>query len=145
MNIPASRQREFHEREVTLIREGVLASGLEPISIELQPRLVLLDGSVEIQPALFDCRGALNTPCWIVSCTAKQERAQNCSCGSLVREARTGVYGSLKTAIASAMAEIVRARILAQIPDSPDAVLNARPAEQPAATCNDFITHCVHS
>jgi hypothetical protein len=144
MNIPASRQREFHEQEVTLIKEAVLASGIS-ISVAWFPHSVQFDGSVEIKPALFDCREVLNTSCWIVACSAKLEQAPACSCGSLVREARNGVYGSLKTAAASAIAEVVRARVLAQIPDSPETVLNARPSEQPAATCNDFITHSLHS
>ena len=147
MNIPASRQRTFHQKEVTLIKEGLQASVLGPASIttEWYPHAVRFDGLVEIQPALFDCRSVLNTPCWIVSSAVKPEQAHACSCGSPVREARTGVYGSLKTAIASAMAEVVRARVLTQIPDSADSILNARPAGQPASSCNDFITHCVHN
>lgn len=130
-----------------MIKEAVLASGLDPasISVESHPHSVKFDGLVEIQPALFDCRSVLNTPCWIVSCSVRPEQAQACSCGSLVREARTGVYGSLKTAIASAMAEVVRARVLTQIPDSADTILSARPAEQPGPTCNDFISHCLHT
>jgi len=147
MNIPASRQREFHDKEITLIREAVLASGLDPssITLEWEAHVVRFDGLVEIHPALFDCRSVLNTPCWIVECRVKPEQARACSCGSLVREARTGVYGSLKTAVASAMAEVVRARVLTQIPDSSDTILNGRPAEQPAPTCHDFISHCLHS
>lgn len=130
-----------------MIREAIFASGINPesVAVKWEPNLVRFDDFVEIQPAMFDCRNLLNTPCWIVSCAVKPDQARACSCGSLVREARTGVYGSLKTAVASAMAEIARARVLTTIPDTSDTILNARPDEVAPQTCNDFIAHCAHT
>jgi len=147
MDLPTSRKRVFQENEVTFIQEAIRASGLDPDSITLawDPHWVTFNRAVEIQPVLFDCRGALDTPCWVVRRSSAPETEEVCSCGALGREAATGTYGSLKVAVAAAIAEIVRLRVLANIADSSNPVLRERPAGQPAPCCNDFITHCVHS
>jgi len=147
MEIPPSRKREFQENEVTFIKEAIGVSGLDPASITLawDPHCVNFNRVVEIQPVLFDCRDALDTPCWLVRRSATAESAPTCACGELVREAATGTYGSLKTAVAAALAEVVRSRVLANIADTSEPILKERPAGQPAPSRNDFITHCVHT
>ena len=150
MDIPPSRKRKFQEKEVSFIQEAILKSGLEPESIipVWNPYWVNFNGVVEIQPVLFDCRGSFDTPCWIVSRTATLENAPTCACGELVRESATGTHGSLKAAVAAALAEIVRSRVMVAIADCSEPILKERPerpAGQPAACCNDFITHCVHT
>ncbi len=143
MNIPASRRREFDATETTFIHEAIRASGMDAITPVWGPHSVSFNRVVELYPVLFDCRGALNTPCWIVNRLAAAEGPQACSCGELVREAATGTYGALKAAVAAALAEVVRLRVLANIGDSPEPILKERPAGQPAACHNDFITQCV--
>jgi hypothetical protein len=145
MEIPTARKREFDTKEVTFIQEAIGASGLDPASIDLvwESSSVNINRVVEVHPVLFDCRGLLNTPCWLVSRLSASEGPQACSCGELVREAATGTYGSLKTAIAAALAEVVRLRVLTNITDHSQPILKERPADQPAPCSNDFITQCV--
>jgi hypothetical protein len=145
MDIPPSRKREFDEKEVTFIKEAILNSGLDEefITLAWGRHSVDFNRVVEIQPVLFDCRGQLDTPCWIVHRAPASEGSKVCACGELVREAADGAYGSLKAAVAAAIGETVRATVLANIPDSPQTILKERPAGQPTP-CNDFITHCVH-
>ena len=150
MNIPSSRKREFNEKEVTLIHEAIRASGLDPgsITVAWDTHWVRFDRAVEIQPILFDCRGLLDTPCWTVQRFSAPESHQACSCGELVRDAATGTYGSLKTAVAAAIAEVVRLRVLENLADSSEPILKEhppkeRPPGQPASCGNDFITDCV--
>lgn len=145
MDIPASRKREFNTKELTFIPDAIRASGMDPASITLvwDPYSVSFNRVVEIHPVLFDCRGSLDTPCWIVRRLSALEGPQACSCGELVREAATGTYGSLKSAVAAALAEVVRLRVLANIADSSEPILKERPAGQPAPCHNDFITQCV--
>jgi len=150
MDISASRKREFHEKEVAFIKDAVLASGLDPASIDLawDPHAVVLNGAVEIQAVLFDCRGLLDTPCWSVRRFAPSESGQPCSCGALARESADGTYGSLKAAVAAALAEMVRSRVLANLTDFAEPVppiLKQRSDTVPPASGNDFITQCVHT
>jgi hypothetical protein len=114
MEIPIARKREFHDREITFIEEAIRASGVDPGSITLawDSRWVHFNRVVEIYPILFECpRGSADIPCWIVRRSSLPEGPQTCSCGELVREAATGTYGSLKTAVAAAIAEVVRLRV----------------------------------
>jgi len=143
MNIPASRKREFHEKEVAFIQEAICASGLHAITPVWNPDSVGFNRVVEIRPVLFDCRGSLDTPCWIVRRSSASEGSQACSCGELVREAATGTYGSLKAATAAALAEVVRLRVLANIADSSEPILKERPTDRPVPCHNDFISQCV--
>lgn len=147
MDIPASRKREFHQNEITFVQEAICLSGLDPVTIKVEwdPQMVSLNGSVEIHAVLFDCRGLLDTPCWLVRRLAAAEGAQACSCGELVREAAAGTYGSLRTAVAAAIAEVVRLRVLSNTADPSEPILKERTAEQPAPCHNDFITQCVRS
>ena len=145
MDIPPSRKREFQEKEISFVQEAISKSGLEGVTPVWTRHSVQFNGVVELQPVLFDCRGLLDTPCWTVRSMATPEAAQTCSCGALVREVATGSYGSLKAAVAAAMAEIVRSRVLANIADTSEPILKERPAGQPAPSRNDFITHCVHT
>jgi len=147
MDIPASRKREFDAKEISLIGEAIRASGLDAASIPLTwlPHAVQFDGIVEILPVLFDCRGPLETRCWIVRRFAAQAAPEACSCGILVREAASGTYGSLRTAVASALAEVVRARVLDSVADAGDVTLKARKAEPAPAAHNDFISDCIHT
>ena len=148
MEIPIARKREFHDREITFIEEAIRASGVDPGSITLawDSRWVHFNRVVEIYPILFECpRGSADIPCWIVRRSSLPEGPQTCSCGELVREAATGTYGSLKTAVAAAIAEVVRLRVLANIADCSEIVLKDRPAGQPAPCHNDFITQCVRA
>jgi hypothetical protein len=149
MDLPASRKREFHEKEVSFIQDAIRASGLDPASIDLawDSHAVTLNGVVEIQAVLFDCRGLLDTPCWSVHRFVAADAAQPCSCGALVRESADGTYGSLRAAIAAALAETVRSRVLANLTDSSEPILKERPGSPdalPPTSENDFITHCVH-
>jgi hypothetical protein len=146
MNIPASRQRKFHEKEVSLIEEAIRMSGLHPESVPVvwDTHSVLIGKVVEVQAVLFDCRGLLDTPCWIVSRTAMPEPPEACSCGALARESCSGTYGSLKAAVATALAEIVRKRVMSALPESSDPILKARTAEPIHAGCSDFISHCIY-
>jgi len=148
MDISASRKREFHEKEVAFIQEAIVASGLDPTSIDLawDAHSVVLNGVVEIQAVLFDCRGLLDTPCWSVRRFVQADAGHACSCGALVRESADGTYGSLKAAIAAALAETVRSTVLANLPaDFSEPIPKERPASDlPATSGNDFITQCVH-
>ena len=145
MDIPPSRKREFQEKEISFVREAIAKSGLKAITPVWSPHSVQFNGVAEIQPVLFDCRGLLDAPCWIVRRISVPGGARTCSCGTLVREAAEGTHGSLKEAVAAAMAEIVRSRVLANIADCSEPILRERPSGQPAACSNDFITHCVHT
>lgn len=148
MDISASRQREFLEKEVTYIQEAIRASGLDSASIDLawNPHSVVLNRAVELQAVLFDCRGLLDTPCWSVRRFAQAETPQACSCGALVRESSDGTYGSLKAAVAAALAETLRAGLLANLTDFSEPILKEQSAAaQPAPAPNDFITQCLHS
>jgi len=145
MDIPPSRKRKFQEKEISFIQDAIRNAGLDGITPVWDPHGVQFNGVVEVQPVLFDCRGSLDTPCWIVHRFPASEKAQTCACGQLVREAATGTYGSLKEAVAAALAEIVRARVLTKLADCSEPILKERPAGQTAACCNDFITHCVHT
>jgi hypothetical protein len=150
MDISPSRKREFHDEEVAFIKEAVKASGLDPSSIDLtwNPYSVVLNRAVEIQAVLFDCRGLLNTPCWSVHRFAVYGGPQACSCGALVREAADGTYGSLKAAVAAAIAEIARSRVLALLRDFSEPIIQRDellPEDRPQPAPNDFITQCLHS
>ncbi len=76
--------------------------------------------------------------------SAAPEGGQACACGQLVREVATGTYGSLRTAVAAALAETVRSRVLDQLADSSEPILKERPEEQAPVSPNDFITQCVY-
>jgi hypothetical protein len=145
MDITASRKREFNEEEAAFIHKALRISEVDTISLVWNPHCVRFNGVVEIHPALFDCRGLLDTPCWIVRRLSAAEGPQACSCGALVREAAAGTYGSLKTAVAAAIAEVVRLRVLANLDDLSQRILKERPAGPPAACHNDFITQCVRA
>ena len=147
MNIPASRQREFHDKEIPLIEEAIRISGLHPESVPVVWNLhsVQIGNLVEIQAVLFDCRGLLDTPCWIVNRMAMAEAPQACSCGALARESCSGTYGSLRGAVATALAEIVRARVMAALPETSDPLVTERSAEPIHAGCSEFISHCIYS
>jgi len=147
MDIPASRKREFDAKEISLIGDAIRASGLDAASVPLtwEPHRVQLDNVVELLPVLFDCRGPLETRCWIVRRLAAQCAPEACSCGILVRESASGTYGSLRTAVASALAEVVRARVLDNIPDAGEVIPKARQMETASAAPNDFITDCIHT
>ena len=114
----------------------------ESITLDWEPHSVQFNRVVAIYPVLFDCRGSLDTPCWNVRRTAAPESSRTCECGELVREAATGTYGSLKTAVAAALAEVVRRRVLENIADSSEPISKERPAGQPAPCHNDFIAQC---
>lgn len=147
MDIPAARKREFNPSEITFVQEAICLSGLDPVTIKLEwdPHMVSLNGAVEIHAVLFDCRGLLDTPCWLVRRLSAGAGAQACGCGELVREAATGTYGSLKTAVAAAIAEVVRLRVLENTTDPSQTILKERTEEQQACCQNDFITQCVRS
>ena len=145
MDIPASRKREFQQEEVAFINEAIRISEVDTISVVWNPHSVRFNGGVEIHPVLFDCRASLNTPCWIVRRLSAGEGPQACSCGELVREAVAGTYGSLKTAVAAAIAEVVRLKVLANLVDFSQPILKERTADQPVACHNDFITQCVRT
>lgn len=147
MDIPATRKREFQESERTFIVDAIGASGLDPKSIELSWTLhsVSLNGAVELLPVLFDCRGMLDTPCWLVRRTPPVETSQPCSCGALVRDAASGVYGSLRSAVAASLGEAVRSAVLQKIADPAGGILKERLDGPAPASPNDFIAHCVHT
>lgn len=137
-----------------MIEEAIRISGLHPESVPVVWNLhsVQIGNLVEIQAVLFDCRGLLDTPCWIVNRMAMPEPPQACSCGALARESCSGTYGSLsgtygsiRGAVATALAEIVRARVMAAPPETSDPLLTARTAEPIHAGCSDFISHCIYS
>jgi len=147
MDIPPSRKREFHEKEIAFINDALRVSGLDSSSITAawEPHWVTFNGIVRIEPVLFDCHGWLDTPCWIVRRISTPDSSQTCACGQLVRDAVTGSYGTLREAVATAIGEVVRSRVLAAIPDSAEPIFKERHAGQQAPGCNDFMTHCMHS
>lgn len=130
-----------------MIQKAIRASGLLPgsVNVDWDPNAVTLNRSVKIEAVLFDCRGLLDTACWTVRCMVAAESSRACCCGALAREVEAnGTYGSLRTAAAAALAELVRMRVLAGVPDSSQTIKKERPP-MPAVSGSDFITDCVHS
>jgi hypothetical protein len=144
MDIPPSRKRPFQDKEITFIEDAIKASGLTATELQWTAASVKFNNAVELQAVLYDCRGPLETSCWSVRRLAVVQEAQPCSCGAIVRESADGTFGSLKTAVAAALAELVRSRVLASMPEGSEPILKVRPANPAAAGENDFITQCVH-
>jgi len=148
MDIPPSRKRELLEKEIAFIKDAVHSSGLDPALINLKwaPQSVVFDHVVELQPVLFDCRGLLDTACWLLRRFAPAgDGSDACMCGSLVRGTADGTYSSLKAAMAAALAEVLRSRLLATLPDSAEPIHKRSQADRPETPPNDFITQCVHT
>jgi len=143
MNIPDSRQSGFDATENTLAHEAIRESGLGGVTLALDRHSARLNGEIEIRPAIFDCRGQLDTHCWVVRRLTGTRENRTCSCGALARNGAEGTYGSLMAAMAAALGEVVRLRVLAHVAGPADSILEERPAT--AAACHsDFITNCVH-
>jgi hypothetical protein len=144
MNIPDLRQSSFDAAESRLVHEAIRESGLGGLTLTLDRESARLNGEIEIRPAIFDCRRQLDTRCWVVQRLTGAHGARTCSCGALARTGAEGTYGSLPAAMAAALGEVVRLRVLAHLADPADSISAERPAT-PAVCHNDFITQSVHT
>jgi len=129
MNLPLTRQRTIHENEIDFIDEAVRTSGLPGGSVELEwePHSVTFNGKIELHAVQYDCRALLGTACWTVRRVGATEPFQSCSCGALARESADGTYGSLRTAVAAALGELVRLKILESFPETKPEIPRDRP------------------
>jgi len=142
------KKGKFEEKDLKSIQEAIRAAGLDPaaVIIESDWHFVNINKVVEIQPVLFDCRGLLDTPSWIVRRRDDSVAGEPCSCGVMTRGGEIGTYIDLQEAIAAAIAELVRLKVLAQLHHAPE---TASSEKTPATTGaihypNDFIRHSLH-
>ena len=139
---------QFEEQDINTIHEAIFLAGLDAgsIAVESDRNFVNIDNSVEIQPVLFDCRGALETPSWIVRSLTNPAASEPCSCGIMTRGGEVGTYTVLRDAIAAAIAEVVRLKVMANLQDPRDSSADAGvpAAHLPKLFQNDFIRHSLH-
>lgn len=138
------KKGKFDANDLKTVREAfrIIGIGQDSIHIESDWHYVNINGAVEIQPLLFDCRGALDTPSWIVRDVSNPSSGEPCSCGVMTRGGEVGTYAGLDEAIAAAVAELVRQKVLANLRTASGETASA---QKSLKFPNDFIRHSLHT
>jgi hypothetical protein len=120
MHTRACKNGEFTGADLDVVQAAIRLAGLDARSLVIKSgkHYLNINNSVEIQPLLFDCRGLLDTPSWIVRYSGDTASSELCSCGVTVRGGEIGTYTGVREAIAAAVAEVVRFKLLAELPRS---------------------------
>ena len=147
MNKRACRKGKFDAADLRQIKEAIHLAGLDHdmIAIESDRHFVNINHAVEIQPVLFDCKGQLDAPSWVVR-SVKDAALEPCACGVMERGGEIGNYTSLPEAIAAAISEVVRLKVLAGLLESNQTFNSDHAAALHMLNpCkNDFIRHSLH-
>ncbi len=147
MHTRICQKGKFEEKDLKSIQEAIRAAGLDPaaVIIESDWHFVNINKVVEIQPVLFDCRGLLDTASWIVRRRDSSVADEPCSCGVMTRGGEIGTYNDLQEAIATAVAEVVRLKVLAKLHYTQEGASDKTSVtDNPIHYPNDFIRHSLH-
>ena len=148
MNDKACKKGKFGAADLKQIQEAIRLAGLDRdmVVIESDWHFVNINHAVEIQPVLFDCRGELDSPSWVVRNVADASSLEPCSCGVMERGGEIGKYQHLDGAIAAAIAEVVRLKVMAGLQHSVPASAGSHSdtLHLPKSCKNDFIRHSLH-
>lgn len=142
----ACSKGKFEKADLELIREAIHLAGLDRdiLTIDSSWNFVNINDLVEIQPVLFDCQGTVNAPTWTVR-RLNDPHTEPCSCGVMMRGAEIGTYTTLPEAVAVAVAEVVRLKMLAALErcEHP-AAAQEHPHFKLNRFSNDFIRRSLH-
>jgi hypothetical protein len=116
MQYHACQKGEFDQEALALVREAVRAGAegvsAQSMSVEVGPHFISIDQCVEIQPLLFDCRGLLRAPSFVIRRMDDVSLSKPCECGEVTRGSEIGNTTSLCEAVALAVSEALRRKIL---------------------------------
>ena len=148
MNDKACKKGKFEAADLRQIQEAIHLAGLDRdmVVIESDWHFVNINHTVEIQPVLFDCRGEVDAPSWVVRSVADASTLEPCSCGVMERGGEIGKYPRLDEAIAAAIAEVVRLKVMTGLQSSALSSADSHMAtlHLPKLCKNDFIRHSLH-
>lgn len=118
MHYHACQKGEFDQEALALVMEavraGAEASCSKSMSVEMGAHFISIDDCVEIQPLLFDCRGLLQAPSFVVR-RIDALSSRECECGEMLRGSEIGNTATLPEAVAIAVSEALRRKILERL------------------------------